>query len=275
MNNTKNYISVNLCGGLGNQLFQIACVYSLAYEYDLIPIIKMIDSSPSIFKNRSVYFDNLFKKININNESEYNKIDFIKIKEKFAGYDKIIIEKNKSYLLDGYFQSPKYFKTCLSKIMDILNYDEKIINDYYLTIKQNYKNTVSLHIRRGDYLQIQNFHPIQQIEYYIKAMNYFDHNETLFVVFSDDIEWCKNNLSIQNVYFIEKIPTSDTPQDVFELFLMSLCDNNIIANSSFSSWAAYLNKNPNKKVIAPFRWFVPDKENNDIKDIYDDDWIII
>jgi Glycosyl transferase family 11 len=278
MDNAKNYISVNLCGGLGNQLFQIACVYSLAYEYNLTPIIKKIDSSPSVFKHRSVYFNNILRKINVVNEEEYNKINFEKIEEGSANYKKINLESNKSYLLNGYFQSPKYFKKYMPEITIMFNlYENEMtsIRNYYNNIKQNYKQTVSLHVRHGDYLKLQHFHSVLTVDYYTKAINHFDQDDTLFVVFSDDINWCKNNFCIQNVHFVENIIPTNIPLDIFEFCLMSLCDHHIIANSSFSCWAAYLNQNSAKKIIAPFRWFVPDKENNAIKDIYDDGWIII
>lgn len=268
------YISCDLRGGLGNQLFLVACVYALSFEHNLTPVFKKIDSSPSIFKNRSVYFDTILKKINVISDDEYNKINFVKLDEGSQNYKKIQLEKNKSYMLHGYFQSPKYFKKYMSQITELLELDSLAeIRNYYDNVKKDHKTTVSVHVRRGDYLALSHFHTVLSVDYYDSAMKYFD-KSALFIVFSDDIEWCKNNLNIPNVYFIENIQ-SRIPSDLFELFLMSMCDNNIIANSSFSAWAAYLNKNENKKVIAPRKWFVPPVSNDQISDIYDDDWIII
>lgn len=272
------YISAKICGGLGNQLFQMACVYSLAHEYNLTPIFKKMDSSPSVFKNRSVYFDTLLKNINLLNESDYNNIKFTVIKEESFKYKHIDLEDRKSYLLDGYYQSPKYFKNYFSEFKKILELSENEMNNiknYYNAIKRNTKNnTVSIHIRRGDYLQLQHFHSILTMDYYKNAISHFS-SDSLFIVFSDDINWCKNNFSIQNVYFVENVLPTNIPTDIFEFILMSLCDHNIIANSSFSCWAAYLNQNKNKKIIAPYQWFVSNNENNAIKDIYDEGWTII
>ena len=270
----KYYISCDLRGGLGNQLFLVACVYALSLEYELTPIFKKIDSSPSIFKNRPVYFDTVFKKINVVSDDEYNKINFVKFDEGSSNYKKIQLEQNKSYMLNGYFQSPKYFKKYMYDIRELFEFNDlSEIRNYYDDIKKTYNTTVSVHVRRGDYLALSHFHNVLSVDYYKNAMKYFN-DSVLYVVFSDDIQWCRNNFNIPNVYFVENIE-SKIPSDLFELFLMSMCDNNIIANSSFSAWAAYLNKNENKKVIAPRKWFVPPESNNQIADIYDDNWIII
>jgi hypothetical protein len=274
----KCYVSCNICGGLGNQMFQIACTYALSLEHDLMPIFKKMDSSPSIFKNRSVYFDSIFKKIKVINDEEINNINFTKIEEGTQNYKKINLETNNSYLLNGYFQSPKYFKECKSQIMNLFELEENKMNhikNYYNNINKQNQKTVSVHVRRGDYLALSHFHNNLSIDYYKNAIKYFD-DECLYVIFSDDVEWCKNNFNMQNIYFVENISNEfEIPNDVFELFLMSMCDNNIIANSSFSAWAAYLNKNESKKVIAPRKWFVPPINNDQISDIYDDNWIII
>ena len=116
------------------------------------------------------------------------------------------------------------------------------------------------------------------MEYYNKAIKQFD-KDSNFLIFSDDIEWAKNNFKGDNFYFIteNKIEGNDVMDtlniskgghpDYIELYMMSLCDHNIIANSSFSWWGAWLNENPNKKVIAPKKWFGPaygDINDNDL-----------
>jgi FkbM family methyltransferase len=272
------FISVDMCGGLGNQLFQIACVYALCYKYNAIPIIKKIESSPSIFKNRQTYFNNLFRKLKIYDEKYYDNIPFFNINEKNAGYSEInILNLLISYKLKGYFQSEKYFNNYKNEIIELLdlgNEHEKKIKDEYEKIKNINKETVSLHVRRGDYLQLSYFHTNIQNDYYSRALTYFP-DDILIVIFSDDINWCKSNLHYKNIHYVENIIIDDLPSDVIEMKLMSLCDNNIIANSTFSWWGAWLNKNEKKKIIAPSRWFEDPVKNNEIKDIYCDNWIIV
>jgi hypothetical protein len=276
--NTRCFISIDICGGLGNQLFQIACVYSLCYKYNTEPIFLKLESSPSIFKNRPVYFDNLLKKIKICDAKYYENLSFIPIKENNASYKEIILDNLfVSYKLSGYYQSPKYFNNYRDKIIDLFSLDDiynERIGKIYKNIKNNFNETVSLHVRRGDYLKLSHFHTNIVKKYYDEAMNYFS-DSILCVIFSDDIEWCKANFNYKNMFFVENIYLDSLPNDVIELKLMNLCDNNIIANSSFSWWGAWLNTNINKKVIAPKRWFEDDVKNDEIKDIYDTEWIII
>ena len=124
-----------------------------------------------------------------------------------------------------------------------------------------------MHIRRTDYTTSNGYHPVQTVEYYKKALEIIGEYDKLFI-FSDDIEWCRNNLKFDNMIFIE----GNT--DIEDLYLISLCKHNIIANSSFSWWGAWLNKNPNKKVIAPSKWF-GDMANLNESDIVPEGWIRI
>jgi hypothetical protein len=112
---------------------------------------------------------------------------------------------------------------------------------------EKYKDYIGIHIRRGDYLRFPDHHPILPIEYYKTAIDYFKADNVF--VFSDDIDWCKSNIIGDNIIYIEN------EKDYIEMYLMSLCENNIISNSSFSWWGAWLNENKNKKVIGPKLWF--------------------
>jgi len=148
--------------------------------------------------------------------------------------------------LNGYFQSHLYFDHCRKEVLSYFNLKQDHL-DYIFDKYPDIENKNSIHVRRGDYLTLQQFHPIQSLEYYKNGMDYIDSSEE-YCVFSDDREWCKENFKGSKYIFIEE-------EDVTELFMMSLCKNNITANSSFSWWAAYLNKNSNKKVVAPSNWF--------------------
>ena len=114
---------------------------------------------------------------------------------------------------------------------------------------------------------LTNFHPQQSLDYYKQAIETVGPDKT-FVIFSDDIEWCKQNLDfIGSKFFISG------NKDYEDMYLMSLCNNNIITNSTFSWWGAWLNKNENKIVISPKIWFGKNNSHLDTSDLYCDKWI--
>jgi len=171
--------------------------------------------------------------------------------------------------LEGYFQSEKYFDNCKDYIREIFKPNSEIenyINEKYSELL--IKNTCSIHVRRTDYLEFCDYHYNLGLDYYNKAMPLIDY--CTFVVFSDDIEWCKKNLKAKNIIFIEG------EKDVVDFYLMSKCKNHIIANSSFSWWASYLNADESKMVIAPRKdcWFGA-KQNHSVNDLYLDSWILV
>jgi len=172
-------------------------------------------------------------------------------------------------IIDGFFQSEKYFVHNRDKILEVLGPKENItdtINERYGNLLK--KRTTSIHVRRGDYVRHPNHHPTQTVEYYQEAISKLNDKTDLFLIFSDDIEWCKENLKIENAVYI------DNEKDYIELYLMARCDNNIIANSSFSWWGAWLNENEDKVVIGPEKWF-GSAINHDTKDLLPEKWIKI
>ena len=131
-------------------------------------------------------------------------------------------------------------------------------------------NAVSLHVRRGDYL-LHDVHNTDKLEYYTKAMTYLESkvdNPTYFM-FSDDIEWVKQNFRSQHKMIF--VDFNDAKTNYEDIKLMSNCKHNIIANSSFSWWSAWLNTNPNKIVTAPQVWFNGDMY--DYTDLVPKSWI--
>ena len=161
------------------------------------------------------------------------------------------------------------------------------MNEFEFKNKQKYEKhknyvsrfdcPVSLHVRRGDYAYLTNVYNIDLMDYYAKSIKIIQEsvNTKLDVlVFSDDIEWCKSNLNSLNPsihYLSNSIFASDQEDD---MMLMSLCNHNIIANSSFSWWSAWLNANKNKIVTAPKKWLV-DRPYEQYKDIYCEGWKIV
>ncbi|MBF2056764.1 MAG: alpha-1,2-fucosyltransferase [Cyanobacterium sp. T60_A2020_053] len=121
----------------------------------------------------------------------------------------------------------------------------------------------AIHIRRGDYLKYPNHHPICSLNYYAQAIQYFD-NSTNFVIFSDDIDWCRH----QDLFQEKRFDFWTSQRDDLDLYLMSIFPHQIIANSSFSWWASWLNIYQNKKVIAPSLWFGQNLKHLNTEDIY-------
>ncbi len=203
------------------------------------------------------YSDNIFRNIKVTNNIPNNIY-----RESSFTYSEIPVVD----AIDGYFQSEKYFCDYRDFILDLFrptNDIEEYIDKKYGNILNN---SVGIHIRRGDYLLYPNIHPVCTIEYYKNALDNFGNREN-FIIFSDDINWCKEHFD-SDFHFIEK------EKDWMDLYIMSKCTDNIIANSSFSWWAAWLNKNDEKRVVAPKLWFGSGK-NIDTKDLIPNDWSLI
>jgi len=263
-------IVTKLKEGLGNQLFQYFFTRSFGikdYKFDI--------SYYNISSQRKldlVNFPNL--KLNFVNDAKDLYKEFTYIKDSFQ-FLPLNLNINQNYYFDGYWQNKEYLKNIQDLILDEMKPESKLeehINKKYGFLKEN---SVSLHVRRSDYLSLSNCYYNLNEDYYNQAISYFDKN-TKIAVFSDDIEWCKANLKNQNLYFIEESPAVD-------LRIMSICQNNIIANSTFSFWGAYLNTNNNKKVICPKNWFKEDysllisnnTEKDCAKNLILDNWIRI
>lgn len=175
--------------------------------------------------------------------------------------------------LYGYFQTEKYFKHIREKILNCFKFRPEIevsAENYWsenIKPKLGLNTPISLHVRRGDYTLYPNHHPVCSDEYYEKAMSNFEGN-IKFLVFSDDIEWCKGQFIGEKFIFV------DSGNPYSDLKIMTMCNHHIIANSSYSWWGAWLNKSYDKKVIAPSKWFGPELRK-DVSDIYCEGWKII
>jgi hypothetical protein len=259
------FINLGNMGRLGNQMFQIASTIGVAKKNNLEFSFPEWVCSHSGYRYEKFFKKSLPKKyfkntIKIINECQFN-------------YNEIIVDdKNLDYSLNGYYQTEKYFK----EYTDVIKEYFELKNEYDDEINKKYgdilKNSCSIHIRRGDYLNQKDYHPVQSIYYYHEAIEKIYGNDTKsvnFLIFSDDIDWCKKNIFLPKIHFIEN------NINIIDMFLMSKCDNNIIANSSFSWWGAWLNKNVNKKVVGPTKWFGPQLSKHNTEDIIPNDWIKI
>lgn len=270
-------VIVKLIGGLGNQMFQYAAAKALALEKKQTLII---DASAFEYYKKRAYELHIFK-VKIKHLSF-----FVKLKVKilsFMGYLKIFEEKQFNYdpeffnqkiknvCLKGYFQSELYFKKYAQEIKSDFKLKATLKEQTIQTIAQmKQQNSVSLHIRRGDFLTVS-MHNTNKTVYYKRATNYIETKvkQPVYYVFSDEIEWVKENFETQfETHFIDFNPDNTSFED---LILMSCCQHNIIANSSFSWWGAWLNENPDKLVVAPQNWF--NDQTINYKDVVPQNWI--
>lgn len=238
-------------GRLGNQLSQIASTIGIARK-----------------NNANVYFghwayEGYFRESLPKYRSALTEQ---RITEKNFHYDKYYLPSGMNYDMFGYFQSPKYWEHCEEEIRRRFTFDAKFIGDISLKAI-NPLGCVSIHVRRGDYLKLPDYHTNLDMSYYKRAMDLFP--DGMFMVFSDDIEWCKEQFKGERFIFSEGMT------EIEDLLLMTNCDHHIIANSSFSWWGAYLGWNPNKKVVAPRDWFGPKNSHLNTKDLYCKNWIRI
>lgn len=253
-------IITKLQGGLGNQLFQWAVTRNLSLKYNTEYFfdLNFIPKSHPGVSSRGIDIDK-FEKISIN--PMVNKSSLPTMVDTFNYYN---IPDN-SYL-DGYWQSEKYFKENESVIREELQIPQELKSNLIEKYPFLKEETISIHVRRGDYLNLPNHHPTQKIDYYELAYDLIGIKDINVVITSDDIQWCKDNLKFKNTHFIEN------ETNINDLYLMSLCSHNIMSNSTFSWWGAWLNNNPNKKVVIPSIWFGPSLSSLSPNDIYCENW---
>jgi len=251
-------VTCHLMGGLGNQLFQIATTIAYATNSHKTFIFPLLTDQKQTRKKS--YDNNILSLL----PRSTNFIINHKIKENGHPFQNIPI-LNKNVCLEGYFQSWKYFNNHKKVIKMFLNLKINKIYDY------NFDNSLSIHVRRGDYLSLSQIHYNLPISFYEKSLNLFSQSKIDNIyIFSDDIEWCKSNVlfkNLKNVIFIDE-------EDYICLFFMTQCNNHIIANSSFSWWGAYL-KEKEGSVICPTKWFEHKGPEINIKDIALEEWILL
>ena len=253
-----------LMGGLGNQMFQISKALSEGYENGIEVVfrpsafIPMHGNQPTKYLE-NIYRDLTFKEINENLE---------RVSEPSWSFNKTNIFYYKSIEFYGYYQSSKNFKNHEEKIKEIFKPTKEFIKKIKSLYPEIfYKNSISIHVRRGDYLSISEILPVIDKTYIDECLKQIGKYSNIFI-FSNDKDWCKENLKYDNVTVVENL------DDYEELWAISLCNHNIMSNSSFSWWGSYLNKNINKKIYCPSVWFGPKGEKN-YQDIYEDKWIKI
>jgi len=245
-------------GRMGNQIFQIAALINFSKRESIdyfIPnwttengedLTKIFKGPFSIDPN----LNNILTKNYHENSLDYSKIPRL----------------GDHMNIQGYFQNELYFIESAKEIRDIFSPIPELEKEILQRNKGLFEGCCSIHVRRGDYLKHSEVHLNLQMDYYKEAMQKSRSNK--FLVFSDDINWCKENFKGESFMFSDR-----NTKNFEDLFLMTFCDSHIIANSTYSWWGAWLGRNPKKTIIAPKRWFGPKgpKQHN----VVPNEWITI
>jgi hypothetical protein len=287
-----------LTGGLGNQLFQYAFAFALSkayneklyfdtssYDWDTLRKFELDhfqmnikaahkNDIEKIKKLKPLFYDRLkykFQRTNI----PYYRLSILK--EQSFAFDKNFKKfRRKNVYVEGYWQSEEYFKNYRNEILRSIylpNIKLSVKTLNYKTLIQNTPNSISIHIRRGDYLsnsETTAFHGVCGLRYYESAIKYMESELACptYFVFSDDKDYIEEVFGGKNNFILIK----DISFDFEELILMSCCKHNIIANSSFSWWGAWLNNFSDKKVVAPKYWFANKEMNDKTTDLIPKKW---
>ena len=299
-------IIINLKDGLGNQMFQYSLGYALSKKnntklsLDLRVLNEFKKNPPNNYIVRDYDLDifnisyekpqyqNILKIFEVLSKYKYrfhiskilDKLNMNTFLERSRMYENRILEsKNKNLYLDGYWQSEKYFSNYRNEILDIFNFKTIEHEQHNIDIikKINSLNSVCVNVRRTDHIK-ENASALDTINlaYYTKAIEHLkklEKSELHFFIFSDDIDWCKKNLSfIPNINFVEHALYAGKKFYNY-LYLMTQFKKFIIPNSTFAWWGAWLSKHENKTVIVPAKWHKTDFY--EAADIIPDNWIVI
>lgn len=286
-------VIVKIAGGLGNQLFQYAFgkYLEMIFKYDVKYDVQ-IDLNTKNFTKRELDIEKLRIDLKLASPDEIKKYIFFKnnvfwrLERKFSQlfpfFNKRYIVQDTAHTIinnifdncyyDGYWQCYNY----VDDVRDALLKEIKISENFYskyskmLTDFENF-DSVAIHIRRGDYINIKvnaKLFEVCNMSYYNLAIKSIKDRfpNSVFYIFTQDTEWAKENFIGEEFHFVEGNSAID------DMLLMSFCKHNIIANSTFSWWGAWLNKNPQKIVIAPKNWYNGDL-NETTKDLIPAEWI--
>ena len=298
LNIGDNLVISNVLGGLGNQMFQYAAGralaltnnrsllldlsgftdYQLHHGFELSRVFSLVatKAEPSTTHELLGWRENYWaRKILRRRQFAWLRGDKFVVEPYFNYWSDFFNLTGDCYLY-GYWQSERYFKAVESVIRQDFTFREPLKeHNAELALEMASIQSVSLHVRRGDYVSNPKNHNIMSVcdlEYYRLAINYIATHveQPVFYLFSDDMAWVKQNLPMEfPCIYIEHNGGAESYRD---MQLMSLCCHHVIANSSFSWWGAWLNSNPEKIVIAPRKWFA---NGTNIKDLIPEGWITL
>jgi hypothetical protein len=271
---------VRIIGGLGNQMFQYAFFLALKDRYKYVSIDV---SSYKFYKLHDYQIERIFNLIKLERSSFFCILFFrifknlIISKEDTLFHSEIFDIKGCRYYA-GYWNSENYFINIQDQVKSTFQFKNKLVGRNEEIAKEIINsNSVSIHVRRGDYINSSEneliYGNICTLNYYRQAIDKMQQlsGSTKYFIFSNDIVWCRENLLLDNS---EYVYWNSDKENYIDMQLMSLCKNNIIANSSFSWWGAWLNDNENKIVISPSKFF-NDVIPSDMETLIPSNWIRI
>lgn len=257
----KNFYTATLMGGLGNQMFQVAHAMCQGWKHDVPVCFPASSSTPNQGNQPTNYLNNIFRKIDFSGK----KGDTVIVGERSWNESNLDFNTEDSVEFYGYFQSSLNFLGYSKEIIDLFSPSEqfiKKINDLYPNFDTN--NSVSVHVRRGDYMRFKDVHGIVDISYINHCISKCDENSQIYI-FTDDKSWAKQTFIGPKFIIVEHL------EDYEELWMISLCRTNIMSCSSFSWWGSFLNRNKNQKVYVPNKWFGPNGPQP-FYNIYESEW---
>jgi hypothetical protein len=276
----------HLMGGLGNQLFQIFAVISMAIESKTE---FFFPDKEKLCSKRNTYWNSFLQRLTLflKPDSFIQKSGNILFREQGFEYTNMDIHffKNRNVIMYGYFQSYKYFEKnyeTICKLINVRQFKNELIKKIQYTDENR---SISMHFRLGDYKAIQDCYPLMTYQYYLNCLKYLDANGVNLREYKI-LYFCENNpVDIGHVSKIIDALKLEYPylefvrqtglEDYEEMLLMSLCNHNIIANSTFSWWGAYFNDNKDKIVLYPDVWFGPSLQDKNVKDLHPPSWVKI
>ena len=250
-----------LMGGLGNQMFQISHAFAQSLKHNVKPVFRKWAYTPMQANQPTKYLNNIYRNLEFTDD-DYN---FLRISENSWNEANLNFEFNNNIEFFGYFQSSKNFFNYGEIIKKLFEPSEDFLSKIHNKF-HSFENSIAIHIRRGDYLSISHVLPVIDKSYIDHCLSKFDNHSQIYI-FTDDKEWAKNNLKYENSIIVDGL------DDYEEMWMISLCDNIIMSNSTFSWWGAYLYKNKNK-IFCPSLWFGPSGENPHFN-IFEKNWEII
>lgn len=248
----RDYIIPALGGRLGNNMFMVAHAYAKALDYNK----QMVIAKDQLVYEGNDYAQNIF-----------SKFEFIEKSYDNQNINLEVPSNDKHTIYVGYYQDEKHFDKYSESIKGLFGPPLEFINRIRTEIPVIFNKEVTvINVRRGDYLHYPNYHPTVTPEYVFKSLELLPSKQ--YLIASDDIPWCKEHLNLPNAIYLEGWKSHE------QLWIMSMCHHFVISNSSFSWWAAYLSRYPEKIVIAPETWFGPEAPQN-WSGIYCKDWKIL
>jgi hypothetical protein len=272
-------ITCQVYGGLGNQLFQIFATISYAIKYKMNFLF--LYESEHQTRTRPGYWDTFLKRLKVFTTNNLPPLQLNIRESGFSYKDLCIPQESLNICLDGYFQSYKYFKDyedIIFKVIMIDHIKKEILSQEGIS-KTYFDNSASIHFRLGDYKKLPEYHPIIPYEYYSKSISFLKSegariNKIFYFCENEDHDHVLREINKLRIEFPEIVFVREfeSLSDWQQMIIMSLCEHNIIANSTFSWWGAYFNTNPGRSVCYPSVWFGPRLAGTNTTDLFPPTW---